>query len=66
MRYFLSKPYPIPINYRDKVKVEIEKWQEHGIIRRSTNPYINPLVVVIKKDGTIRLCLDARKLNEKL
>ena len=63
---FYSKPYPIPINYRDKVKVEIEKWQELGIIRRSTSPYINPLVVVIKKDGTIRLCLDARKLNEKL
>ena len=61
---FYSKPYPIPINYRDKVKIEIDKWQELGIIRRSTSPYINTLVVVIKKDGSIRSKIN--KLNEKL
>ena len=63
---FFSKPYPIPINYREKVKQEIDRWIKLGIIRRSTSPYINPLVVVIKKDKSVRLCLDARKLNEKL
>ena len=61
-----AKPYPIPINYRDKVKAELNKWLELGIIRRSKSPYINPLVIVIKKDRSVRPCLDARKLNEKL
>ena len=63
---YYAKPYPIPINYRDKVKAEINKWLELGIIRRSKSPYINPLVIVIKKDRSVRPCLDARKLNEKL
>ena len=26
-------------------------------------PYVNPIVTVIKKDGRVRLCLDARKVN---
>ena len=37
---------------------------EGDIIERSISPYSNPLVVVIKKDGTVRLCLDARKINQ--
>ena len=28
------------------------------------SPYSNPLVVVIKKDGKVRLCLDARRINQ--
>ena len=37
---------------------------EGGIIERSVSHYSNPLVVVIKKDGGVRLCLDARKINQ--
>ena len=37
---------------------------EGDIIERSVSPYSNPLVVVIKKDGRVRLCLDARKINQ--
>lgn len=36
------------------------KWFSGG---RSDSPYNNPLVTVIKSDGSIHLCLDARKLN---
>ena len=35
-----------------------------GIIEKSTSPYSNPLVVVTKKDLSIRLCLDARQVNK--
>ena len=34
---------------------------KEGIIEKSTSPYSNPLVVVTKKDLSIRLCLDARQ-----
>lgn len=34
-----------------------------GVIERSDAPYNNPLVTVVKSDGSFRLCLDARKLN---
>ena len=38
----------------------------NGVIERARSPYINPLVVVTKPNGSIRLCLDARKLNSLL
>lgn len=37
-----------------------------GIIKRSKSQYISPLVITIKKDGKIRICLDARELNKRL
>lgn len=37
-----------------------------GIIEQATTPYINPMVVVPKKDGNIRSCLDGRQLNSNL
>ena len=49
---------------RDLVTSEINNLLELGIITRSTSPYINPLVTSLKKDGSVRICLDDRKLNE--
>ena len=63
---FVGRSYPVPMAYRDKVDEEIRKILNKGIIQRSRSPYINPMIPVIKKDGSIRLCLDARKLNEIL
>ena len=39
---------------------------ENGIIRRSNSIFINPIVIAAKKDGSVRLCLDARELNKRL
>lgn len=36
------------------------------MIRRSHSQFINPIVPEIKKDNSIRLCLNARNLNEKV
>ena len=63
---FIGRRYPVPMAYRDKVDEEIKKMLNMGIIQRSSSPYINSIIPVIKKDGTIRLCLDARKLYEIL
>ena len=35
-----------------------------GIIRASTSPYASPIVIVKKKDGSNRICVDYRKLNK--
>lgn len=57
------KPYPVPFSRRPAVQQEINKMIEWGVIERSSSPYNNPLVTVVKSDESIRLCLDARKLN---
>ena len=63
---FKLRPYPISMHQLDEVKNEIEKMLKLGIIRRSKSQYINSCVVVPKKDDSVRLCLDARAINERI
>ena len=35
-----------------------------GVVRPSTPPYTSPIVMVKKKDGSNRMCVDFRKLNK--
>ena len=58
-----SKPYQIPFALRESVDKDIKAMLENGIIRHSESPYASPVVVVRKKDGTNRICIDFRKLN---
>ena len=60
------RTYPIPCNYEKQADEQIQCMIRWDIIQKSTSPFINPLVATTKKDGKIRLCLDTRKLNEKL
>ena len=34
-----------------------------GVIRHSTSPWASPIVLVHKKDGMVRFCVDFKKLN---
>lgn len=60
---YIQKGWPVPLAYQRAVDDEIRRMLEFGVIERANSPYINPLVTVIKKDGKVRLCLDATKLN---
>ncbi|GFX31026.1 retrovirus-related Pol polyprotein from transposon 17.6 [Trichonephila clavipes] len=51
---------------RQEVNKQIEEWLNEGIIRPSFSEYANPIVMVKKKDGSSRMCIDYRKLNQKL
>ena len=38
--------------------------KEMGIIESSTSPYASPMVIVVKKNGNVRICGDFRAINQ--
>ncbi|GBO12673.1 Retrovirus-related Pol polyprotein from transposon 17.6 [Araneus ventricosus] len=48
-----------------EVNKQIEEWIKKDIILPSSSEYASPIVLVKKKDGTSRMCIDYRKLNQK-
>ena len=59
-----SKPYPLPYAMREELRKEVETMLEMGVVRPSTSSYTSPMVMVKKKDGSNRVCVDFRKLNK--
>ena len=48
----------IPIQLQSEVRKCLEAWLKAGIIRPSKSPYASQVVIVRKKTGEIRLCVD--------
>jgi len=53
----------IPLKMREEVDNIIENMKRQGVIEESQSPWVSPAVMVRKKDGTVRFCVDYRKLN---
>ena len=57
-------PYrKIPPSQWQDVRQQLKEMEAAGVIRPSKSPYASPVVVVTKKDGSLRLCIDYRRLN---
>lgn len=60
----IRKSYPVPLKQRAAVDKEIGRMLEWGVIELSNSPFCNPLRIVEKANGDVRVCLDARFINE--
>ena len=62
---FREKCRPIPPSAYDELREHLSELLNAGIITKSKSPYCSNIVMVRKKDGSLRLCVDYRKLNQK-
>ena len=68
----LTDPVPFKEAYRrirpqmyDEVKAHIQEMLNLGAIRPSNSPWASAIVLVRKKDGRLRFCIDLRRLNNR-
>jgi len=57
-------PYRMGVKELEELKKQIKELQEKAFIRPSCSPWGAPVIFVDKKDGTQRMCVDYRSLNE--
>lgn len=63
---FMKRSYNVPFAYRSKIEAKLLEMEQLGIIGRDGTPYCSPLTCTIKKDGSVRILLDARELNKRM
>ena len=57
-------PRRLPQAQREIADKEVEKMLSKGFIETSDSPWASPIVLVAKKDGSTRFCIDYRRLND--
>ncbi len=62
---FRQRPRRLPIMQQEALKEQIEDLKSRGLIRESTGPWASNVILVKKKDGSWRLCIDYRGVNAK-
>ena len=53
----------LPFSKKSALEDEVDKMLEEGVVRPSESPWSSPVVMVTKKDGSCRFCIDYRRLN---
>ncbi|KYO48512.1 hypothetical protein Y1Q_0022695 [Alligator mississippiensis] len=58
-----ARPYTVNVKVLQEIKHEITEILGLGVIWPLMSPWVSPVVLIWKQDGTIRFCVDYRKLN---
>ena len=62
---FRVKAYPVPYALKKEMDKEVSEMMKADIIESSVSEYASSPVVLRKPDGSVRYCIDFRKLNAK-
>jgi hypothetical protein len=57
-------PYHHPFSKKNEIEKMVQEFLTAGIIRPSTSPYSSPVVMIMNKEGSWRMCPDFRALNK--
>lgn len=60
---FLQRSHLFSPALQDKINAELDDMLQKNIVQPSKSPVASPLVPVTKPNGSVRICLDSRKLN---
>jgi hypothetical protein len=61
----ITPPYRHPRRFKDEIEKAIKELLAMGHIRPSNNSFASSVVLVLKKDGTMRMCIDYQASNKK-
>ncbi|MCO5553261.1 hypothetical protein L7F22_006782 [Adiantum nelumboides] len=56
-------PYSVSQAQQEEIMRQVNELVEKGMVRPSSSPFCSPVLLVQKKDGTYRMCVDYRALN---
>ena len=59
-----QKAYRTPFSKHQIVEEKVQEMLNSGVIHPSTSPWVSPIALVPKKDGSTRFCIDYRKVNQ--
>jgi hypothetical protein len=59
-----KRPYRMVANQLADLKEQLQELLDNGYVHPSASPWGGPIIFVHKKDGTKRMCMDYRSLNE--